>query len=608
MSSIHDHVPGMEVFQQAQSTTPLKEKERVAHQPNVSVVHSTQGKPSLPVTELPTEARTQNEARASLGHLEADYDRLFHQTSVLEGRLTQVEHQNPNSPETAGLRKEISANQQKLQETSTKIQAKRSELFPNQPTLSRNTTSPDLMPSPTQMESIEPHKPPPKMEPKPLQSPSVEQQKPPEATPERNNQVVAQHRADRFVNNAVNLWSGVRTTEKRLPTLQKELTAVKEEIAQAKTEVAQRKAAAFDPKKAAGPHAERNRDALIEAETRLSNLEQKGKGLEQQVKFAQTSAKVIYKNGELVLAPRTATTGIFQKPGSSEEAKMGIKKILAELVQAEKMGISQFNLSDGTTVTATALMTSISNTQYGKEIFDNNPALKKAAVEIAYRQNFAGAVTEGKELSSLYSQNQGNIQRLTQKIAARQEQSIAGLPQTVKYKQSIANLPDRGQRIKAMENFSQAEVNDFFAKLHLDINGVNDEVLKNKMLDLLENPKEVMFNEAGTFYPLEGEMKKMVGDTGIKKSLQTIENNMKTREAREELISRDGGNLSAGALMQVSTMGKYKERTESLLKTLVRLNAAYEKIPPQNYQGDLRAAFGNDAKDWQKGFSLLARF
>ena len=80
------------------------------------------------------------------------------------------------------------------------------------------------------------------------------------------------------------------------------------------------------------------------------------------------------------------------------------------------------------------------------------------------------------------------------------------------------------------------------------------------------------------------------------------------QEAKEELITRTGGDLSAGALMQVSTIGKYKERSESLIKTLVRLNAAYEGIPPQEFQSDLRVAFGNDAKDWQRGFSLLARY
>lgn len=420
-----------------------------------------------------------------------------------------------------------------------------------------------------------------------------------ELTEEKTDQ---RQQTNEFVSMVVETWSTVKESERRKTKIQNEIIALKNQITRLKEQEKDPKVMTRD--KLEGKLSQ----DIVSAEQQLNNLEQ-------QAKLANITQKVHYsKEGKLLLRPRSATVDRFHTPGTSREARLGIKKVLVELEKSLKAGQKEFTLSNGQAKSTPEILSLIYSTEYGRLIIDNSSALRKEMATLAYEGNFGDALKEAGDMNDLLNndENKAAIEQLTKKIVDQQKMIIPSLSVTRKVRMFSTGTHTRAELlVKVKEKITREEITDFYNKLGIDTGGVSDADLLASMVDLIFDPSQALVFEAGKGVTIQGELKKASGKTGLQKSINEIQNRM-IPENQIQLVSRDGGNDSAAALMQMTTIGKYKEKTQACIQALVDRNIALSGLSPEEFQAGMKEAFPSQKGlvnppplNWNKAFEVL---
>lgn len=571
-------------------TIDVKQKGRLPLENQTSIVHSTKpSEPSRPLMEAPREMRTNGEAHRALANLEADYNQVSTTSAKIRNEIRTLEQRSPTDKKITELTVKLEQTHIEAEKLRGEIAQMRTQLSAR-PTLIRNESTPDLMPPPSR---------------EPIARPTVEAPVRPPLSAE------AQLKADQFVNQAMEKWGAVKSSEKgatpilnQLKQVKSELADVRQAAAATKSEVDRLQLLLKDKRLAGSSRLEGVPESLIKAQEELnvtsgkvSQLEKKEVELEKQAKWAKGAGKksvIAGRNGALSLVDRPS--GPLSLLGPSKEEKAGIRMVIDQLRNTQAQGIKNFTLGNGEKVDSNSLLRLIYNSEQGRKIVDSDPSLKKAFGEIAHFDSYGQYAQDAQNIANAYSAQKGNIDKMTSRLGVAQEVAIKNHPLMQRFDSEVKPLETMKEKLAALEKFDQNEIMAFFKHLGISTGAVPKETTLIHLVNLMENPRQVYIQADANFYPINQSVNKQIDDY---KAYVAFSNNI-TPEQRIAIIDLKAQGPSSKGLSGP------KEKTEAVIKTLAKRTAALEGIPAESYQKDLNDAF-SDTQNWNAGFAVLDR-
>lgn len=407
----------------------------------------------------------------------------------------------------------------------------------------------------------------------------------------------AQTQANGAAQNIVDTWDAMRTGEQlKKPAYEHELKLLKDEVQAMRQEVTEAtdRAKPFQNAPTATFEGHQHVTLLEEKKAKLQELEAK-------LQLAEKPMKVSYskETKQLSLVQRNSSA---PPKGVSQEGRLAVKKVFHDLKQAHQEGITSFSLKDGSVKYLNELLDMVVKSDYGKAVIKNSSHLKKEVAEmqqisenVEFFNKFEAPIQEGKDI--LQQMRDGNhqqtIDRLRERLSDRQEQIITH--------SSLSQIKDP----------TKQDVSDFFNSLKMDTGGVDADVLKRAMQELVQNPRKIIYFSDGTDFDLESNMDKALAPGGLQHSVGIANEALKEKSAGKGF---DEYNLGRTLQMIGSHKGLIKNGLTNLIERTVafeNLNATQkneiltslsEALPTQK-----SGSIEKKGNQWENAFSLLTQ-